>query len=93
MGLGKAKNGIDLKGRVTPFFETQSHRGTEKVAIRRQTVVLQSTVDSMVVALVSGEGGPGAPPYVWITTLGCLLGPLKVRENPNFIGANLTRAF
>jgi len=29
VGLGKARNGIELKGRVIPFFETQSHRGTE----------------------------------------------------------------
>ena len=64
VGLGKARNGIELKGRVIPFFETQRHlRHREKVATRRQTVVHQSTVDSIVVALVSGEGGPGAPPY------------------------------
>ena len=64
VGLGKARNGIELKGRVIPFFETQSHRGTEKVATRRQTVVLQSTVDSYRSRWKeSVEGGPRAPPY------------------------------
>jgi hypothetical protein len=61
VGLGKARNGIELKGRVIPFFETQSHRGTEKVATRRQTVVLQSTVDSIGVALVSRGRRAGSP--------------------------------
>ena len=61
VGLGKARNGIDLKRRVTRFFETQRHGGTEKVATRRQTVVHQSTVDFMVAALVSGGRRAGSP--------------------------------
>ena len=63
VGLGKARNGIELKGRVIPFFETQRHlRHREKVATRRQTVVHQSTVAYRSRWKV-GEGGPGAPPY------------------------------
>ena len=61
VGLGKARNGIDLKGRVIPFFETQRHGGTEKVATSRQTVVHQSTVDSIVIALISRGRRAGSP--------------------------------